>query len=90
MCKKLSLSWKKEEVGMEEVEILDPGEETRTEIWKLVPETNGWKDVTVSSLMVVFEEGRWIVKADRRGTVKALTRASVLDIATEEVLDGNL
>lgn len=43
---------------MEGVEIMDPGEETRTEVWNWVPEINGWKDVRISSLMVVLEEGR--------------------------------
>lgn len=43
---------------MEDVEILVPGEETRMEVWNWVPEISGWKDVSVSSLMVVFEEGR--------------------------------
>lgn len=42
---------------MEEEEMFDPGEETRTEVWNWVPEING-KDVTVSSLIIVFEEGR--------------------------------
>lgn len=74
---------------MEEVEMLDPGEETRREVWNRVPEING-KDVTVSSLMVVFAEGRWTVKADRRGTVSELIKASVLETAADEVVDDSL
>lgn len=74
---------------MAEVEILDSGEETRTELWNRVPEIIG-KDVTVSRLMVVFEEGSWTVKADRRGTVSELIKASVLEIAADEVVDGSL
>lgn len=69
--------------------MFDPGEETRMEVWNRVPEING-KDVTVSSLMVVFEEGRWTVKADRRGIVNELIKASVLETAVDEVVDGSL
>lgn len=74
---------------MAEVEMLDSGEETRTELWNRVPEIIG-KDVTVSRLMVVFEEGSWTVKADRRGIVSELIKASVLEIAADEVVDGSL
>lgn len=74
---------------MAEVEMLDSGEETRTELWNRLPEIIG-KDVTVSRLIVVFEEGSWTVKADRRGIVSELIKASVLEIVADEVVDGNL
>lgn len=74
---------------MAEVEMLDPGEETRTEVWNRVPEINGM-DVDVSRLMIVFEEGRWTVKADRRGIVSELIKASVLETAADKVLDVSL
>lgn len=69
--------------------MLDLGEETRTEVWNRVPEING-KDVNVSRLIVVFEDGRWTVKADRRGIVSELIKASVLETAADEIADGSL